>query len=193
MKHRLNHGRWLSCMRYCTIFDTKWKQDNTFYDTRSLNRYHIVMFASRQEDASEYGVFRVAICPNYVGRCDPSCYGLFGPTSWQFVVSICLMFGHSLFTLISSSDLNLVPMQMWSIWFSFTWSGDTLVVLCIFLCVNMLPPMVMLFRAHVSANLSVLVHLSYTMGSHHFFISVVVHFNLRIEISHENDHIIFFV
>ena len=43
----------------------------------------------------------------------------------------------------------------------------------------------------VRKSLSVLVHLSNAMDSHHFFISVVVHSNRRIEISHEDGHILF--
>ena len=40
-------------------------------------------------------------------------------------------------------------------------------------------------------GLSVLVYLYNILGSHHFFIPVVVKFNLHIESSHENGHILF--
>ena len=63
-------------------------------------------------------------------------------------------------------------------------------ILCIIVCVKMLPQMTILYSAHVSANLSTFSFISPT-SFYLFFIFVDVHSNLSIEISHENGHILF--
>ena len=60
-----------------------------------------------------------------------------------------------LITRTSRHDLlNFWLIQMWSIWFSVTWSGDLQVTLWMRLCEKMLPPTTSWFIAHKSANLS---------------------------------------
>lgn len=49
---------------------------------------------------------------------------------------------------------NFLFMQMWSIWFSVTWSGDLHVALWICLWGKMLPPIANWLKEHRSANLS---------------------------------------
>ena len=58
-------------------------------------------------------------------------------------------------TLTYCIDILLVwLMQIWSIWFSVRWSGDTHVALWILLCGNTLPPIINLVNGQRSANIS---------------------------------------
>ena len=58
-------------------------------------------------------------------------------------------------TLTSCIDLlNFWLIQIWSIWFSVRWSGDTYVALWILLCGNTLPPIINFLNEQRSANIS---------------------------------------
>ena len=64
-------------------------------------------------------------------------------------------------------------------------------VLCIMVCVKMLPPMIMLVSEHVSPNLSPFSFISPTPWVPITSSCPVVRCNFRIEITHENGHILF--